>query len=71
MQAKIIVDPVTRYSKGYGFVKFGNHDEAQKAIVEMQGKYLLTKPMKLNYAASKKGDAGILGANTMMNQYHG
>lgn len=32
----------------------------------MQGKYLLTKPMKLNYAAQKKGDAGVLGANAMM-----
>lgn len=48
LQAKIIVDPVNRYSKGYGFVKFGNHEEATKAIMEMQGKYLLTKPMKLN-----------------------
>jgi RNA recognition motif-containing protein len=28
MQAKIIVDPVTRYSKGYGFVKFGSSEEA-------------------------------------------
>jgi RNA recognition motif-containing protein len=44
-------------------VKFGNQEEAQKAIVEMQGKYLLTKPMKLNYAAQKKGDAGVTGAN--------
>jgi RNA recognition motif-containing protein len=24
IQAKIIVDPVSRYSKGYGFVKFAN-----------------------------------------------
>jgi len=27
-QAKIIVDPVTRYSKGYGFIKFSNSDDA-------------------------------------------
>lgn len=32
LQAKIIVDPVTRYSKGYGFVKFGSQDEAERAI---------------------------------------
>ncbi len=48
--AKIIVDPVMRYSKGYGFVKFSSQEEASRAIVEMQGKYLLTKPMKLNHA---------------------
>jgi len=28
IQAKIIVDPVSRYSKGYGFVKFSNQEEA-------------------------------------------
>jgi RNA recognition motif-containing protein len=32
IQAKIIVDPVTRYSKGYGFIKFSNAEEAQRAI---------------------------------------
>jgi RNA recognition motif-containing protein len=54
IQAKIIVDPVTRYSKGYGFIKFSDAEEAQRAIQEMNGKTLLTKPMKLNYAAQKK-----------------
>ena len=32
IQAKIIVDPVTRYSKGYGFIKFSDAEEAQRAI---------------------------------------
>ena len=50
-QAKIIVDPVTRYSKGYGFIKFSNQEDSQRAIAEMNGKFLLTKAMKLNYAA--------------------
>ncbi|CDW73706.1 mrna binding post-transcriptional regulator [Stylonychia lemnae] len=50
LQAKVIVDPVSRYSKGYGFVKFGNQEESQRAIVEMQGKYLFNKPMKINNA---------------------
>jgi len=30
--AKIITDNVTKLSKGYGFVKFTNHDEAHRAI---------------------------------------
>lgn len=51
LQAKIIVDPVTRYSKGYGFIKFGSQDDENKAIAEMNEKYLLTKAMKLNFAA--------------------
>eukprot|EP00347_Sterkiella_histriomuscorum_P014913 403359035 len=49
-QAKVIVDPVTRYSKGYGFVKFGSQEESQNAMVEMQGYYLFKKPMKINQA---------------------
>ena len=60
LQAKIIVNPVTRLSKGYGFLKFKNHEDSLKAIVEMQGKYLLTKPMKLNYAIQKKGEPNMV-----------
>jgi RNA recognition motif-containing protein len=30
--AKIITDNATKISKGYGFVKFTNHEEAHKAI---------------------------------------
>jgi RNA recognition motif-containing protein len=69
-QAKIIVDPVTRQSKGYGFIKFSNSDDAQRAIQEMNGKYLLAKAMKLNYAAQKKNE----GAGPSMQSgpsYHG
>ncbi|CDW85906.1 uncharacterized rna-binding isoform 2 [Stylonychia lemnae] len=53
-QAKIIVDPQTKVSKGYGFVKFISQEEQQKALTEMQGKYLLSKPMKINHASQKK-----------------
>jgi RNA recognition motif-containing protein len=56
LQAKIIVDPVTRYSKGYGFIKFGNPEDAARAIQEMNGKFLLTKAIKLNYASQKKNE---------------
>ena len=51
IQSKIIVDPVTRMSKGYGFVKFANPEEAKRAISEMQGILLFNKPIKVNYAA--------------------
>ena len=34
-------------SKQYGFVKFSNYDDSQKAINEMQGRYLLSRPLKL------------------------
>jgi len=43
-------------------VKFGNQEEAQRAIVEMQGKYLFNKPMKINNAnAIQRKEGGIQG----------
>ena len=35
LKTKIIVDPVTRNSKGYGFVTFGNYEDSSKAIEEL------------------------------------
>ena len=51
---KIIVDPSTKISKGYGFVKFSDYSESQRAISEMNGKLLNGKPMKTNQASFKK-----------------
>jgi len=52
--AKIVIDNITKLSKGYGFVKFSNHDESVKAINEMNGQYLCGKSIKTNQASFKK-----------------
>jgi len=52
--SKLIIDPITKQSKGYGFVKFSDYHESQKAIMEMNGKYILNKPIKTNQAVWKK-----------------
>jgi RNA recognition motif-containing protein len=44
--AKIIIDPGTKISKGYGFVRFGDRDESQKALNEMNGKYVYGRQIK-------------------------
>ncbi len=44
--SKIIIDPINKSSKGYGFVKFTDRNEAQKALVEMNGQYLNGRPIK-------------------------
>lgn len=49
-QAKVITDPVTRESRGYGFVKFGLTEEGQRAMKEMQGKRILSKNIKIKHA---------------------
>jgi RNA recognition motif-containing protein len=51
--AKIITCNTTKVSKGYGFVKFTNPDEAQRAIAENNGVVLLGKPMKVSHAYMK------------------
>jgi RNA recognition motif-containing protein len=35
--ARIVVDPSTKQSKGYGFVKFMEQEERDRALTEMQG----------------------------------
>ena len=50
-EAKIICDPVTRASKGYGFIKFALKEESENALREMQGKPILGRPIKMNYAS--------------------
>lgn len=41
ISAKIMVDPTTRLPRGYGFVKFGDPREAERAIRETNKMYML------------------------------
>lgn len=45
--AKIICDNKSRISKGYGFVKFRDPEEANKAVVEMNGKTINGKKIRV------------------------
>ena len=56
INSKIIVDPSTKISKGYGFVKFSDKIESEKAINEMNGKILNGKQIKTGTASYKKND---------------
>ena len=48
--SKIITDPSTKISKGYGFVKFANSEEAQMAIHQMNGTQFGGKIIKVSTA---------------------
>lgn len=41
ISAKVMLDPATRLSRGYGFVKFGDPIEAERAIMETNKLYML------------------------------
>jgi RNA recognition motif-containing protein len=63
--AKIMTDPLSGMSRGYGFVRFSDESDQQRALVEMQGVYCGNRPMRISTATPKnKGGPG--GMNHMM-----
>ncbi|CAI9104369.1 OLC1v1003026C1 [Oldenlandia corymbosa var. corymbosa] len=52
--AKVVVDPNTGRSKGYGFVRFGDENERTQAMTEMNGAYCSSRPMRIGVATPKK-----------------
>lgn len=52
--AKVVTDPTTGRSKGYGFVKFMDEMERNRAMSEMNGVYCSTRPMRISAATPKK-----------------
>ncbi|KAF9597387.1 hypothetical protein IFM89_017733 [Coptis chinensis] len=52
--AKVVTDPNTGRSKGYGFVKFADEMERNRAMSEMNGVYCSSRPMRISAATPKK-----------------
>ncbi|GFO50246.1 nucleolysin tia-1, partial [Plakobranchus ocellatus] len=50
---KIIRDPATMKSKGYGFVSFVNKQDAEAAINNMHNQWLGSRPIRTNWATRK------------------
>ncbi|KAF8524574.1 hypothetical protein BU17DRAFT_13787, partial [Hysterangium stoloniferum] len=65
--AKIMLDPVTGISRGYGFVRFTEEADQQRALIEMHGLYCLSRPSDSSSLGSQpppySGQTGVLGAN--------
>ncbi|KAH9482215.1 putative RNA-binding protein C23E6.01c [Psilocybe cubensis] len=51
--AKIMLDPSTGVSRGYGFVRFTDEADQQRALIEMHGLYCLSRPMRISPATAK------------------
>ncbi|XAR67456.1 hypothetical protein NMG60_11002226 [Bertholletia excelsa] len=56
--AKVVTDRMTGRSKGYGFVRFGDESEQLRAMTEMNGVVLSSRPMRIGPAANKKPVSG-------------
>ncbi|KAF9577086.1 hypothetical protein BGW38_007932 [Lunasporangiospora selenospora] len=65
--AKIMTDASTGASRGYGFVRFGDESEQLRALHEMQGMYVGSRPIRISMATPKNksgGNSHIAGINT-------
>ncbi|OAX80778.1 hypothetical protein ACJ72_04886 [Emergomyces africanus] len=64
--AKIMTDPISGMSRGYGFVRFSDETDQQRALTEMQGVYCGNRPMRISTATPKnKGPGAGPGAMGM------
>lgn len=61
--AKIMTDPNTGMSRGYGFVRFSDESEQLRALSEMQGIPCGNRPMRISMATPKNKASGA-GAMT-------
>jgi len=55
---KVVKDPLTQKSKGYGFCSFIRKADAQTAIEQMNGQWLGSRSIRTNWATRKPPTAG-------------
>ena len=57
--AKIIMDKMTRQSKGFGFVEMPNEDEAKQAIEKLHGQEVMGRELIVNESQNTKRTDGF------------
>lgn len=57
-----MTDPATGMSRGYGFVRFADEAEQQRALAEMQGQYCGSRAMRISMATPKNNPPRMGGA---------
>lgn len=59
---RVVRDPATNKSKGYGFVSFVNKPDAQTAIEQMNGQWLGSRAIRTNWATRKPSPSASTAA---------
>mmetsp|Transcript_2866 Transcript_2866/g.4076 ORF Transcript_2866/g.4076 Transcript_2866/m.4076 type:complete len:492 (-) Transcript_2866:354-1829(-) len=57
--AKVVIDKTTGVSKSFGFVRFADNGEQQRAIVEMNGVWLGTRQIRCGEAQNNVSSSGL------------
>ena len=60
-----MTDPISGMSRGYGFVRFSDEGDQQRALTEMQGVYCGNRPMRISTATPKNKTGGGGGPGAM------
>ena len=58
---KVVTDPHTGLPKGYGFVRFVDPEEQQRAMIEMNGVYCGSRAMRVSAATAKSRTISVSG----------
>lgn len=61
-----MTDPISGMSRGYGFVRFSDENDQQRALTEMQGVYCGNRPMRISTATPKNKGPGVGAPNMGM-----
>ncbi|TPX56098.1 hypothetical protein PhCBS80983_g04793 [Powellomyces hirtus] len=69
--AKVVTDPASGMSRGYGFVRFSDEMEQQRALAEMQGQFCGTRAMRISMATPKNNAGAAGGAGAVMSPVGG
>ncbi|KAI8322804.1 RNA-binding domain-containing protein, partial [Martensiomyces pterosporus] len=56
--AKVVTDPITNLPRGYGFVRFSDEADQQRALAEMQGKIIGSRAIRVSTATPKRTPTG-------------
>ncbi|KAL7317256.1 hypothetical protein PS15m_003640 [Mucor circinelloides] len=71
ISARVMKNAQTKQSKGFGFVSFSKTDEAQKAKHEMNGEFILSKPVIVAFHEPKKAREADVNVSPTQSTFNG
>lgn len=71
ISARVMKNAQTKQSKGFGFVSFSKADEAQRAKHEMNGEFILSKPVIVAFHEPKKAREADVSVSPTQSTFNG